>query len=67
MVPSMLVVLVFIIRGPDHRRHYETYRVSSVYVKYTSKGMAKSLSEFVPAFERLTHNPEDSLRYDSNV
>jgi hypothetical protein len=63
----MLVVLVFIIRGLNHRPHYEIYRASSAYVEYTKKGMAKSLSEFVPAFERLTHNPEDYLRYDSNV
>jgi len=75
-------VLVFIIRGLyrstsssnqwstiliHDRPCFEIFVSSCAHVKYISEAMAKSLSEFVPTFERLTHNPEDYLRYDSNV
>jgi hypothetical protein len=67
--------MVFIIRGLYRRPqvvicgrpYFETFGARFAHVKYISEAMATSLSEFVPTFERLTHNPEDYLRYDSNV
>jgi hypothetical protein len=73
--------LIFIIRGLYRRPqvvicgrplmygrlHFEIFGAACARVKYITEAMAKSLSEFVPTFERLTHNPEDYLRYDSNV
>ena len=54
--------------GVAHGRlYFEICGASCARVKYILDAMAKSLSEFVPTFERLTHNPEDYLRYDSNV
>lgn len=38
-----------------------------MHVKYIQEAMAKSLSEFVPAFDRLTNNPEDYLRVQDSI
>jgi hypothetical protein len=70
-----ILVLIFTIRG-----HHQSYFSDLCHhgpcheglcrrarVKCIPEAMASSLNEFVSVFERLTSNPEDYLRYNSNV